>query len=92
MMDLQTEAKSVDPKELARSKKARYLNGRINQCNDLARSTKDVRKWLRENAVMYWRMVVIIWQSDTRRRGMNSLLLLLFMKGKLKLRKNYVES
>ena len=46
MVDSQIEEKSNDPIELARRKKARYLSERINQYNHLARSTKDVRKWL----------------------------------------------
>ena len=41
---------------LAKKKRAKYLNERFNQYNDLARSTKDIRKWLRKSAVVYWRM------------------------------------
>ena len=40
--------------ELTKKKKARYLNNHINQYNGLARTTKDIRKWLMRKAVTCW--------------------------------------
>ena len=37
-------------------KEGKYLNERINQYNDLARSTNNRRKWLMKSAVMHWKM------------------------------------
>ena len=64
MVDSQIRERRIDPKELARIEKARYLNERIDQHNDLAHSTKDVRKWLRESAVMMGDDDMVEWHEE----------------------------
>ena len=41
---------------MARKRRAKYSSDQINQYNDLARSTNDVRKWLMKSAVTHWKM------------------------------------
>ena len=44
MVDYQSEGGSVGPSELARKRRAKYLSELIDQYNELAPSTNDVRK------------------------------------------------
>ena len=55
MVDSQSEGENIGQSELQKKKRANYPNERINQCNDLAQMTKDVRKWLMRSAVTCWK-------------------------------------
>ena len=55
MVDSQSEGGNIGQSELQKKKRAKYPNERINQCNDLAQMTKDVKKWLMMSAVTCWK-------------------------------------
>ena len=56
MVGSQSEGRSVGPSESARKRRTKYLSERIDQYNDMAPSTNDVRKWLMNITVTHWKM------------------------------------
>ena len=55
-VDSQSEGGSIGQSELAKKKRPKYLNERINQYYDLARTTNDVRKWLMRSTMTHWKI------------------------------------
>ena len=57
MVDSGWEGGHYNQEEYAKKKRVWFLIDRINQYNDLARVTKEVRNYLRDSTVTWWRMV-----------------------------------
>ena len=55
MMDFGSGGGSVERSDITKKRRARFLNERINQYNDLARGTKDVRKCVMRSVVTCWK-------------------------------------
>ena len=56
IVDSRNEEVNIDQSQIGKKRRASYLNDRINQYNDLAWTTKDVRRWLIRSAVNHWEM------------------------------------
>ena len=54
IVDFRNEGRNIGQSESTKKRRARYINDRINQYNDLSRTTKDVGKWLMRRAVTCW--------------------------------------
>ena len=55
-MESQSEGGSIGQSELAKGKRAKYLNERINQYNGMARTKNSIRKWLMRSIMTLWKM------------------------------------